>query len=98
MAEFIPQPSCADPQDQQSLSVEQARAQIEQLLNPVSSWQKLALREALGHILHAPVSSPLQVPPHNNSAMDGYAIHSRDIQGEAYSLKQVGTAYAGQPF
>lgn len=98
MAEFIPQPSCADPQDQQSLSVEQARAQIEQLLNPVSSWQKLALREALGHILHTPVSSPLQVPPHNNSAMDGYAIHSRDMQGEAYSLKQVGTAYAGQPF
>lgn len=98
MAEFIPQPSCADPQDQQSLSVEQARAQIEQLLNPVSSWQKLALREALGHILHAPVSSPLQVPPHNNSAMDGYAIHSRDMQGEAFSLKQVGTAYAGQPF
>lgn len=98
MAEFIPQPSCADPLDQQSLSVEQARAQIEQLLTPVSSWQKLALREALGHILHAPVTSPLQVPPHNNSAMDGYAIHSSHIRGDSFTLKQVGTAYAGQPF
>lgn len=98
MAEFIPQPSCADPQDQQSLSVEQARAQIDALLTPVSSWQKLALREALGHVLHAPVISPLQVPPHHNSAMDGYAIHSSDINGDSFSLKQVGIAYAGQPY
>lgn len=98
MAEFIPQPSCADPQDQQSLSVDEARAQIEQLLTPVSSWQKLALREALGHILHAPVISPLQVPPHNNSAMDGYAIHSSDMQGDSYTLKLVGTAFAGKPY
>lgn len=98
MAEFTPQPSCADPQDQQSLSVEQARNQIDQLLNPVNSWQKLALREALGHILHAPVISPLQVPPHNNSAMDGYAIHSSDMHGDSFTLRQTGIAYAGQPF
>jgi molybdopterin molybdotransferase len=98
MAEFIPQPSCADPQDQQSLSVDEARAQIEQLLTPVSSWYKVALRDALGQILHAPVISPLQVPPHNNSAMDGYAMHSRDMQGDSYTLKQVGIAFAGQPY
>jgi molybdopterin molybdotransferase len=98
MAEFTPQPSCADPQDQQSLSVEQARAQIYDLLTPVSSWQKLALREALGHVLHEPIVSPIQVPPHNNSAMDGYAVHSRDMQAQSYSLKQVGVAYAGQPY
>lgn len=98
MAEFIPQPSCADPQDQLSLSVEEARAQIYDLLTPVSSWQKLALREALGHVLHTPVISPLQVPPHNNSAMDGYAIHSSDIEADSFTLRQVGIAYAGQPF
>jgi molybdopterin molybdotransferase len=98
MAEFIPDPSCADPQDQQSLSVDQARAQIEQLLKPVSSWQKLALREALGQVLHTPIISPLQVPPHNNSAMDGYAIHGKAIQEQPFTLKMVGTAYAGQPF
>ena len=98
MAEFIPDPSCADPQDQQSLSVDQARAQIEQLLKPVSSWQKLALREALGQVLHTPIISPLQVPPHNNSAMDGYAIHGQAIKDQPFTLKMVGTAYAGQPF
>lgn len=98
MAEFTPQPSCADPQDQQSLSVEQAQAHINALLSPVTSWQKLALREALGHVLHEPVISPLQVPPHNNSAMDGYAIHSSDIQANHFTLTQTGIAYAGQPF
>lgn len=98
MAEFTPQPSCADPQDQQSLSVEQAQAHIDALLSPVTSWQKLALREALGHVLHEPVISPLQVPPHNNSAMDGYAIHSSDIQADSFTVTQTGIAYAGQPF
>lgn len=98
MAEFTPQLSCADPQDQQSLSVEQAQSHIDALLSPVSSWQKLALREALGHVLHEPIISPLQVPPHNNSAMDGYAIHSSDIQTPPFTLTQTGIAYAGQPF
>lgn len=98
MAEFIPDPSCADPQDQQSLSVDEARARIDHLLKPVSSWQKLALREALGHVLHTPIISPLQVPPHNNSAMDGYAIHGKAIKDQPFTLKLVGTAYAGQPY
>lgn len=98
MAEFTPQPSCADPQDQHSLSVEQAQSHIDALLSPVSSWQKLALREALGHVLHEPIISPLQVPPHNNSAMDGYAIHSSEIQTTPFTLTQTGIAYAGQPF
>lgn len=98
MAEFIPDPSCADPQDQHSLSVDQARDHIYQLLKPVNSWQKLALREALGQVLHAPIISPLQVPPHNNSAMDGYAIHGEAIKDQPFTLKLIGTAYAGQPF
>lgn len=98
MAEFTPQPSCADPQDHHSLSVEQAQSHIDALLSPVSSWQKLALREALGHVLHEPIISPLQVPPHNNSAMDGYAIHSSEIQTTPFTLTQMGIAYAGQPF
>jgi len=98
MADFIPQPSCADPQETNSLSVAQARAQISQLLSPITAWQKCALREALGQVLHAPIVSPIQVPPHNNSAMDGYAMHGADIQADTFSLKQVGIAYAGQPY
>jgi len=98
MAEFIPQPSCADTQEDNNLSVSEATLRISRLISPVTAWEKLALRDALGRVLHQDIISPINVPPHHNSAMDGYAIHSSDINGKSFTLKQVGTAFAGQPF
>jgi molybdopterin molybdotransferase len=97
MAEFTPAPSCADLQDK-SLSVTAAREQIARLISPISGWRKVALRDALGELLYAPIQATLQVPPHNNSAMDGYAFHKDDIQDTPFTLKQIGIAYAGRPF
>jgi molybdopterin molybdotransferase len=45
------------------------------------------LADALGRTLAEPVISPLDHPPWDNSAMDGYAVHAADIRG----------ATAGQP-
>jgi len=98
MAEFTPQPSCADPSEPNSLSVTAARERIAQLLTPVSAWEKRPLRDALGKILNQAIVSPIDVPAYNNSAMDGYAIFGEAIKAEPFSLKQVGIAYAGQPF
>jgi molybdopterin molybdotransferase len=98
MANFTPQPSCADPQDKQSLSVSQAKQQIDALIRPLTAWRRCALREALGEVLAQDVISPLSVPPHNNSAMDGYALRGEAIQADSFSLQQVGIAYAGQPY
>lgn len=98
MAEFTPQPSCADAQDENNLSVLQAKQRISELVSPVTSWEKCALRTALGRVLNQNIISSIDVPPHNNSAMDGYAIKGSDIDGESFVLKQVGTAYAGQPY
>jgi molybdopterin molybdotransferase len=98
MAEFTPQPSCADPSEPNSLSVTAARERIAQLLTPVNTWEKQPLRDALGKILNQAIVSPIDVPAYNNSAMDGYAIFGDDIQTEPFTLKQVGIAYAGQPF
>jgi molybdopterin molybdotransferase len=98
MANFTPQPSCADAQDKQSLSVSQAKQQIDALIKPLAAWRKCALREALGQVLAQDVISPLSVPPHNNSAMDGYALRGDAIQADSFSLQQVGIAYAGQPY
>ncbi len=98
MAQFIPQASCADPQETNSLSVNQARERIAQLIKPVTSWQKCPLRDALDRVLHCEITSPIQVPAHNNSAMDGYAIYGDDLSTDPTSLKQVGTAFAGHPF
>lgn len=98
MAEFTPQASCADAQDTGSLNVQDAQQRIAKLISPVTAWKKCALRDALGYVLHQSIISPINVPPHHNSAMDGYAIHSSDMIGDVFTVNQVGTAFAGQPY
>ncbi len=98
MSEFIPQPSCADPEDINRLSIDAARQRIAALITPLTAWQRCPIRNALDRILHDDIISPINVPAHNNSAMDGYAIRSSDIVNDAFSLKQAGVAFAGQPF
>lgn len=98
MAEFIPQASCADAQEPNSLTVQEARQRIKNLISPITTWEKRSLRDALGFILAESITSPINVPPHNNSAMDGYAIHGSDLADKAVTLEQVGIAFAGQPY
>ncbi len=89
------QPSCLDDYDPNAMSVAQARSFIEQFLNPVTETELVPIREALGRVLAADVTSPSNVPNHNNSAMDGYAFKHR----EGMQLIHVkGTAFAGKPF
>jgi len=98
MAEFTPQASCADTVEPNVLNVSQAQQHIINAISPLNAWEKLPLRQALDRIIHAPVISPINVPPHANSAMDGYAIHGSAIADGSFTLKQVGTAFAGKPF
>ncbi|MBA2352354.1 MAG: molybdopterin molybdotransferase MoeA [Pseudomonadota bacterium] len=91
--------SCADDYDPNSLPVDKARALIREFLNPVAGTEQLALRTALGRVLAAPVISPVDVPAHDNSAMDGYALRFSDLNANGETiLKIAGTAYAGVPF
>jgi molybdopterin molybdotransferase len=98
MTEFIPQASCADAHEPNSLTVSQAMQRISDLLSPITASESRSLRESLDYVLNQDIISPINVPPHNNSAMDGYAIHGSDISDDSFSLTQVGVAYAGQPF
>lgn len=92
-------PSCADDVDTKSLRVSEARQRILAAISPVSDTEKLAIRTALGRILATDIVSPLNVPAHNNSAMDGIAVMSRDLpQAGSAMLEVIGTAYAGVPF
>ena len=82
-----------------TLTVEQARAQIEQLITPIEDTMTLGLTDALQHVLAETVTSPINVPPHRNSAMDGYAVRGTDIAGnDKIELKIIGTAFAGNPY
>ena len=70
---------------------------LARLVTPVRESQSLGLFEALGKVLAHDVISPLNVPPHDNSAMDGYAFDGRQLQaGTALQLRVVGTAFAGK--
>jgi molybdopterin molybdotransferase len=91
--------SCSDDYDPNSMPVAKARALIARFLTPVSAIERLSIRAALDRVLAADVISPLDVPAHDNSAMDGYAVRCANlkIDGEV-TLKIVGTAFAGVPY
>ena len=92
-------PSCMDDFDPSSLLVEQALERIRALAAPVAGVERVAIREALGRVLAESVRSPLDVPSHDNSAMDGYAVRAADTGGDLpVALRVLGTAWAGRPF
>ena len=91
--------SCADDYDPNSMPVAKAREFIARFLMPVSAVERLNIRAALGRVLAEDVVSPLDVPSHDNSAMDGYAMRHADLKGDAgTTLKVVGSSFAGAPF
>jgi molybdopterin molybdotransferase len=98
MAEFTPQPSCADPEDKNRLNIAAARERIAALTEPLTQWQRCPVRDALNRVLFEDIRSPLNVPDHNNSAMDGYAVKAEELTTASTTLKQVGIAFAGKPF
>ncbi len=86
--------------DPQALSVDAVAAFVRELATPVSEAQQRPLIESLDRILAQDLISPLDVPPHDNSAMDGYALAGSQLhQAEPLlELRQVGTALAGKPW
>lgn len=70
---------------------------LDALVLPVTDREDLPLFEALGRVLAQDVISPVDVPPHDNSAMDGFAFDGQQLQGcESLALRVVGTALAGK--
>ena len=63
--------SCADDYDPNSMPVERARELIRTFLLPVTATERVHLRSALGRVLAVDIKSPLDVPGHDSSAMDG---------------------------
>lgn len=89
--------SCLSGYDPNALPVAQAQRIIRDFILPIDCTEKLALRTALGRVLAADIVSPIDVPAHDNSAMDGYALNSADLPASGpITLRIVGTALAGQ--
>ncbi len=95
----IAQASCADDYDPNSMPVAQARAFIFRFLEPVRSTLRVPVRDALGRVLAEDLVSPVNVPSHRNSAMDGWAVRGADLDPAAESiLTEIGASFAGRPF
>jgi molybdopterin molybdotransferase len=91
--------SCADDYDPNSLPVEQARARIRRFLKPVTAVERVHIRAALDRVLAEDIQSPLDVPGHDNSAMDGWAVRFADLDPvNDTRLRRIGEAFAGKPF
>jgi molybdopterin molybdotransferase len=61
------------------LPVAEAEQLIAARVNPVSGREKVPLREALGRVLAADIIAPVDLPPFDNSAVDGYAVRGEDV-------------------
>ena len=93
-----PAASCAEPESPLTLTVEDARARILAGVSPLQSRERLALRNGLDRILGEDIISPLDVPGHTNSAMDGFALSAVDLTEPGVELTVIGTVYAGESF
>ena len=62
------------------MPLEQGLEKLRQEITPVSGVEQVALEDALDRVLAEPVISPVNVPSHNNSAMDGYALRLKDLE------------------
>ena len=80
------------------MAVDRARTLIRQFLAPVTATERLHIRAALDRVLAQDIVSPVAVPGHDNSAMDGWAVRFADLGSSGDTeLKRVGESFAGMP-
>ncbi|MEW6994066.1 molybdopterin molybdotransferase MoeA [Colwelliaceae bacterium MEBiC 14330] len=79
------------------LPFEQALSNMLSQVPSITETVTLPIEQALGYVLAQDIASPVNVPPHDNSAMDGYAFAIESLQ-LSKPLTLVGRAMAGAPF
>jgi molybdopterin molybdotransferase len=77
------------------MSIDEATALIAERLSPVSASETVALISADGRILAQDVTAPIDLPPFDNSAVDGYAVRFGDLQPQGTMLPVQGRVAAG---
>lgn len=88
--------SCDD-MPQGTLTVEQAQQRILEDLEAIKHTERVNLHNAPGRILVNDITARFDVPPHRNSAMDGYAFAwSESVSSQPLTI--VGSSFAGKPY
>ncbi|EKF9798069.1 bifunctional molybdopterin-guanine dinucleotide biosynthesis adaptor protein MobB/molybdopterin molybdotransferase MoeA [Vibrio cholerae] len=89
--------ACCDTLSPAFLSVEQGREKILSLISPLAETESVAIQECYQRVLAREVHSPINVPAYRNSAMDGYALRSDDLERDSYRVLEevlAGSHYA----
>ncbi len=83
--------------DPKALPAASVNAFLARLVEPVTATERVGVFDALGRVLAEDLVSPISVPPHDNSAMDGFAFDGSALRaGEPLMLRLAeGTAFAG---
>jgi molybdopterin molybdotransferase len=83
--------------DPNALPAASVNAFLARLVEPVHDWAPVDIFGALGRVLAQDLISPISVPPHDNSAMDGFAFDGSALRpGQPLTLRLAqGTAFAG---
>jgi molybdopterin molybdotransferase len=85
--------------DPKALSADQVHAFLLELVEPVAQHESVSVLDALGRVLATDLISPISVPAHDNSAMDGYAFRGSDLQSQhSTTFEMVGQVFAGEAF
>ncbi|SOZ54580.1 Molybdopterin biosynthesis protein [Cupriavidus taiwanensis] len=90
--------SCLSDYDPTALPVDHANRIIAEVVEPVRGIEQLPIRSALDRVLAEDIVSTIDVPAHDNSAMDGYAFQGAALsaaQTATVELEVIGSALAG---
>lgn len=96
LATFV---SCLDDYDPNALAVDKAREIVRSYVTPIAVNEQVSVRAGLGRVLGADVISTINVPAHDNSAMDGWAVRGEDLDTAGDTrLREIGSSFAGRAF
>ncbi|WP_273993014.1 bifunctional molybdopterin-guanine dinucleotide biosynthesis adaptor protein MobB/molybdopterin molybdotransferase MoeA [Vibrio parahaemolyticus] len=84
--QYVQEAACCDTLSPAFLSVVQGQEKILSLVNTVSEIEACKIENAYGRVLAEHIISPVNVPQYTNSAMDGYAIRSDDVDRDSYQV------------
>ena len=90
--------SCVNEFDPNALSVEDALEKILKSTKSLVDTEHVDLKSSYKRVLSQNIKSQINVPNYKNSAMDGYAINTKDFDQKNYTFKCVGESFAGNPY
>ena len=80
------------------LNPEAAYRKLIAAITPIDGGETVDTARALGRFAAEDIVAPVDLPPFDASAMDGYAVAARDLEAEApFEMRVIGASHAGRP-